>query len=339
MFLRRAVAGLWLWLLRAAPWVGGNDRWELVAALRSVAYGEVVATGEREAWAFGWDILGIAAWVPVADGPHRPTAFRWDGGRWRKSDFPVELGDVGSVAASGPSNVWALAGGSVVRWDGRSWTVVRETPASALAVVADDDVWVFGDRRAWRFDGVTWSERDVPFSAFRVSARSGSDIWVLDGAAPWVYRFDGVGWAVVDLAGVLPQAPPPSDESPPGPADFRLSAITADPSGVWIIGEIGMSSFLVFQTGSGWRGEDTSVTAGRMVRGLAPVPDGVGGHWFAGSSDVDGSDSALARRDSSGRWSKVPCGGELTSLSAVAGGPLLVTGVIGGARGVFRGLV
>ncbi|MGR6917945.1 hypothetical protein ACU635_27200 [[Actinomadura] parvosata] len=133
-------AGLWPWW--AAPWQDGNDRWKLVAGQPSVTYGQVVATGERDAWAFGWDVLGIAAWLPVVDGPHRPTAFHWDGDRWTKSDFPIEQGDVGSVAASGPSNVWALAGGSVLRWDGRAWRIVRDVPDTAWSLaVAGDHVW------------------------------------------------------------------------------------------------------------------------------------------------------------------------------------------------------
>ncbi|MFB4275141.1 hypothetical protein ACBJ59_07560 [Nonomuraea sp. MTCD27] len=333
-----AVVGLWIWL--TAPWDDGNDRWKLVAGQSSVTYGQVIATGEHEAWAFGWDILGIAAWIPVADGPHRPTAFHWDGNRWTRSDFPVKLGDVGSVAASGPSNVWVTAGGSVLRWDGRVWAVVQAPPGAggSLAVTADNDVRIFGDHKMWHYNGTTWSERSLSFHAFRVSARSASDVWALDGAGPWVHHFDGEVWTRVDLTPALPKAPPPSDDFPPHLGGPQLTAITADPSGVWITGEIGASSFLLFQAGSDWRSEDTSAKAGRMVRGLPPVPDGRGGHWFVGSTDINGYDSALAHRDPAGRWSRVPSGGELTSLTAVPGGPLLATGLIGRASGVFRNL-
>ncbi|SEH00385.1 hypothetical protein SAMN05444920_116120 [Nonomuraea solani] len=337
-------AAVGLWLLWTAPWAGGNDRWKLVADQSSVTYGKVIATGEHDAWAFGWDILGIGAWLPMADGPHRPTAFRWDGDRWTKSDLPVKLGDIGPVAASGPSNVWALASGdgntAVLRWDGRSWTIAHKLPAGAenLAVTADNDVWAFGDHKVWHYDGSTWSEESVSFRAFQVSARSASDIWALDGDASRVHHFDGEVWTRIDLTAALPKAPPPSDWSPPEPNGPRLTAITADPTGVWITGEIGVSSFVLSQTGSGWRGEDTSATAGRMSRDLPPVPDGRGGHWFLGSTDINGYESALAHRDPSGRWTKVPAGGELTSLSAVPGGPLLATGAIGRASGVFRNL-
>ncbi|GAA2212618.1 hypothetical protein GCM10009850_080800 [Nonomuraea monospora] len=305
----------------------GNDRWELVARRPSVTYGRVIATGERDAWAFGWKVLGIAAWVPVADGPHRPMAFRWDGGSWKKSDLPVERGDVGPVAASGPSAVWALAGGRVLRWDGSAWTAARKAPATAWTLaVAGHDVWIFGDFKAWRYDGTKWSESDIAFRAMRVSASSASDIWALDAEGPFVHHFDGRAWTRADLSAHLPEAP----LSPP------LRAITADPSGVWITGEIGTSSFLLHRTDAGWRSESTSAQAGRMVRDVPPVPDGRGGHWFLGSMDVNGIDSALAHRDRSGRWTRVPAGGELTSLSAVPGGPLLATGVIGSAAGVFR---
>jgi hypothetical protein len=336
-------AGLWLWL--AAPWDDGNDRWKLVADQSSVTYGQVIATGEHDAWAFGWDILGIGAWLPVVDGPHRPTAFHWNGDRWTKTGLPAKLDSIGPVAASAPSNVWALAGGEgngtpVLRWDGRAWTIVQRLPdpAGSLAVTADNDVWVFGDHKAWHYNGATWSEQSVSFRTSRVSARAASDIWALDGDGPRVHHFDGKIWTRVDLTAALPKAPPPSDDSPPDPVGTRLTAITADPSGVWITGEIGVSSFLLSQTGSGWRSEDTSAKAGRMVRDLPPVPDGRGGHWFLGSTDFNGYESALAHRDPSGHWSRVPSGGELTSLSAVPGGPLLATGAIGRASGVFRNL-
>ncbi|WP_043625870.1 hypothetical protein [Nonomuraea candida] len=331
------VAGLWLW--RSAPWADGNDRWKLMTKQPSVAYGQVVATGERDAWAFGWRILGVAAWLPMADGPHRPMAFHWDGDRWTRSDFPVERGDVGSVAASGPSNVWALAGGSVLHWDGHSWTIARKAPETAWALaVAGDDVWIFGDRRTWRYDGATWSESEVSFRTLRVGARSASDIWALDADGPFVHHFDGRAWTRADLSPYVPKAPSPSGDVPPGPHRPRVCAITADASGLWITGEIGVSSFLLFRTGSGWHGESTSAKAGRLVRDLPPVPDGRGGHWVLGSTDVNGIDSALAHRDPAGHWTRVPAGGELTSLSAVPGGPLLATGVIGKASGVFRNL-
>src|SRR3954453_4060275 len=88
-----AIAGTGLWLWWAEPLAEGNDRWKLVAAQSSVPYGQVVATGEHDAWAVGWDIVGIVGRLPFSDGPHRPTVFHWDGDRWTKSDFPVRRGD------------------------------------------------------------------------------------------------------------------------------------------------------------------------------------------------------------------------------------------------------
>ncbi|GII32918.1 hypothetical protein [Planotetraspora mira] len=149
--------------------------------------------------------------------------------------------DIGPVAASTPSNVWALTGDegdtSVLRWDGRTWTIVQKLPATAgsLAVTSDNDVWVFGDHKAWHYNGTTWSEQSVSFHAFRVSARSTSDIWALDGDAPWVHHFDGKAWVRINLTSALPKAPPPSDDSPPDPTGPRLTAITADPSGIWTV--------------------------------------------------------------------------------------------------------
>ncbi|MFI7617305.1 hypothetical protein ACIBP6_39390 [Nonomuraea terrae] len=239
-----ATAGLRLW---RAVRPAGNDRWKLVARQPSVTYGKVIATGENDAWAFGWDILGIAAWLPVVDGPHRITAFHWDGERWEKSDFPVGVGSLGSVAASAPSNVWASASDQdssyLLRWDGSAWTIVHKPHGAGgiLAVTADDDVWIFGRYQAWHYDGATWVEQSLSFCPFRVSARSASDIWALDGITRCVHHFDGEVWTRGDVTPALPTAPPPSDEVPPGPLVPRLTAVNSDPSGIWITGEIGMS--------------------------------------------------------------------------------------------------
>ncbi|MCD0453488.1 hypothetical protein LO762_30530 [Actinocorallia sp. API 0066] len=335
-----AVAGATALYLAGARWADGNDRWRLVSRQPSLAHGEVLATGPHNAWAFGWEPASLRARLPLADGPHRPTAFHWDGAGWAEHDLPVGDGQVSAAAASSPADVWVTFGDeegrevSVLRWDGRGWTTVRRLPGDAgrIAALAADDVWVFGDRRAWHFDGAAWAERSVPFHAFRVAARSPAEVWAVDGAA--VHRFDGGRWSRIDLSDVLPKTP--SDGSPSdGP---RLTGVSADTSGVWVTGEIGVSSFLVFDTGSGWRFEDISAKAGRLLRDAAPVPDGRGGHWFLGSTDVNGDDSALAHRDPVGRWTRTPSGGHLSSLAAPAGGPVLATGTVGPASGVFRDL-
>ncbi|GAA3251942.1 hypothetical protein [Nonomuraea helvata] len=105
LWLGLAATAAGLWLSWTAPWDDGNDRWKLVAAQSSVTYGQVIATGGHDAWAFGWDIVGIGAWLPMADGPHRPTVFHWDGDHWTRSDFPIERGNIGSDVpppATGP---------------------------------------------------------------------------------------------------------------------------------------------------------------------------------------------------------------------------------------------
>lgn len=201
----------------------GRRQWPLEAGLRpvSVVHGEVVATGERDAGAFGWEVVGVGAWLPMADGPHRPTAIHWDGDNWKERDLPIERGDVGSVSASSPSNVWALvseeSATSVLRWDGRAWAILKTLPTLSgnLAAIADD-VWLFGDHKAWHYDGATWSEQNLPFEAYRVSARSASDIWALTAdsraggdEAGSVQHFNGKEWTRVDLSQTLPKTPPP----------------------------------------------------------------------------------------------------------------------------------
>jgi hypothetical protein len=115
------------------------------------------------------------------------------------------------VAASGPSDVWAVGSGQVdnahgqliMHWDGTRWSVVpgKSIPAwnyanlSSVSVRASNDVWVVGsgaplnktesDMLIEHWDGATWSTAQTPRPGLvnnelhGVVAVSSTDVWAV----------------------------------------------------------------------------------------------------------------------------------------------------------------
>ncbi|MDR8412859.1 hypothetical protein MTP10_29525 [Nonomuraea sp. 3-1Str] len=323
----------------------GNEQWRLAHRAPSLEFGaSLVPLGEREAWAFGTRRVG---WWHFG-----PTAYHWDGERWRASPLPSGLGAGGGPAgASSPANVWLVTSGDddgqrALRWDGRTWTTMRTLPSQSVQeveVFGDTDVWFFGDD-TWHYTGSAWVRADVPVQVTRASARSATDIWAIgrdrrDETQPRVAHYDGTGWRIEPLGDALPA----SDTS----SSHDLGGITADASGVWITADVSdmtartTTPLLLHRSGNVWRTERVTAVPGPWRETFDPVPDGRGGHWFLGSADVNGDDAALAPRSPAGVWTLRPVGApgtaEFTSLAGVPGGSwLLATGSFGDVRGIFR---
>jgi hypothetical protein len=106
---------------------------------------------------------------------------------------------VNHFSASGPANVWAIAGdqqNTLIHWDGARWTLVTppSTGGSSLVDVvalAPDDVWVAGagftDTGSFalveHWNGQRWRRVPIPTVTDRlqlsaITATSASDVWV-----------------------------------------------------------------------------------------------------------------------------------------------------------------
>ncbi|MEV5570469.1 hypothetical protein AB0L06_10475 [Spirillospora sp. NPDC052269] len=244
------------------PKAAAKGTWRV--SLRTSAGSEaspVVATGKKTAWTFVTNNAGT-----------KVRAFHLSGGKWRASAMPRTVnGDVIEAAASSDRNVWAAAlakpmtmstastprlpaerpglrsatAGSklsparIVRWNGRSWTVMkslRNTFVSAIAVAGPRDVRVFGaqpNERAltpvmWRFNGKTWKRTYSKTAVISVAVRSPRDIWAAGfdtsgNGQERVLHFDGRSW---------------KRERLPLPAGgVFFSGVAADRDRVWVTGD------------------------------------------------------------------------------------------------------
>ncbi|MFC4909504.1 hypothetical protein [Actinomadura gamaensis] len=297
-------------------------------------FGHLAVVDRDSAWAFGG--------VTVAGGTVAPTAFRWERGRWQRVAFPAPRGGpVNGVAVASAKDVWAGTGGSpsspalVMRWNGGRWDVAKRLPRSAFVTDVEaagpGDVWTFTSTAAgrtsvaWRHTSRGWSKAVLPFNVLQASARSPRDMWAIGFATgtggfssrPILAHYDGRTWRTVPLP------------EPAGPDELHaLMGVTADARGVWITDSVNgvrrpvTDSVLLHLDPKGrWHTERLWSKVGRWGEDVPPVPDGKGGLWFLGSTDVNGYESALVHRSSTGSWtrSKISPVAELRTLARLPG--------------------
>lgn len=170
------------------------------APTNASGYAAVVATGKRDAWVFGGTNPG---------GPSTPVAEHWDGTRWRPSPLPSGLSDfIVAASASAADNVWAVSDAYALHWNGSRWSVAKRWTqpgeVTSVAAISPDDVWVFGPtgfgitgRGAWHYDGRHWTRVSGRASAaYRASAVSRRDIWAITAGAGGgsVIHYNGAEW-------------------------------------------------------------------------------------------------------------------------------------------------
>ncbi len=105
--------------------------------------------------------------------------------------LPVQKPLVG-ISASGVDDVWAIADGAIVRWDGTAWREVHRPPLSAMPdspaaiwVTKVDDVWALSGETLVRYsakDGGTPTFRS--FAADFVASSDALSLWAAPATAP-----------------------------------------------------------------------------------------------------------------------------------------------------------
>jgi hypothetical protein len=228
----------------------------------------ILATGARQAWAFGGTNPG---------GPSTPIAARWDGASLTPSRLPAGLtGFINDASAPAANDIWAAGqyGGYVLHWNGLGWRIARRWPSgqiTGISAINAKDVWVFGtaidgSRTAgsWHFDGRSWLQVTGPAgSIYRASAVSHSDIWAIaiNPGGPIILRYNGTTWWRMRtgpaLNGIQPQ-----------------DILALSSRDVWVAGDQTSRTGpprleLAHWNGSGWSRlpNGMSAWAGRLARG------------------------------------------------------------------------
>jgi hypothetical protein len=251
---RPAAAPLPRWRITGVNNYGDHDTLTSVAAI-----------SPADAWAGG--LAGVA-------GTH---AFlqHWNGQTWTRTSLPaairkISFAQVSGLAASSASNVWAFISGhpaAVARFDGTSWSVVREWPGEAFSITGEAfgrrDVWMFGGigpqtAGTWHYDGHAWTRPKMPLTAFDVSRVSARDEWAIGerltrrgNYVAGVERWNGRSWAVVPTGRLIP-----TDTATRSTALGQILA--RSPRSVWVTGTVytggfqHLRSFVLHWNGKKW---------------------------------------------------------------------------------------
>jgi hypothetical protein len=137
----------------------------------------------------------------------RGAASHWDGASWRPQlpAWALSGDDAVRVTGSGPGDLWAVVGSTLLHGDGATWSTALTSQQVGGRVYdlwarAPDDVWVLGgDALIHRWNGSKWATIDPPprgNTTLEMRAISGTgpdDVWILRGRNS-VLHWDGGNW-------------------------------------------------------------------------------------------------------------------------------------------------
>jgi hypothetical protein len=247
--------------------------WHVLTTVRgpSADFGAVVATGPASGWAF------------VDNSPY--ALERTGAARWKKVSFPGGNGeDVAVAEATSATDVWAFTNISATRSQAielvhGKWTV-RKTLAGYVnraSVLAAGDVWVFGSKGTYHYNGSTWAK--VYGAVNGGDALSASDFWTYGAGTAGgttVTHVKNGKRTTFNLARLLPAV------SKDGLNDPQVAGVYAvSDSNVYVIGngraqDGGGPVVILHYNGHTWK----KLAGYGQGNPLAGAPAGAGGLWI-----------------------------------------------------------
>ncbi|GAA1013671.1 hypothetical protein Aple_088160 [Acrocarpospora pleiomorpha] len=254
----------------------------------------------RSVFVSGMTVLGLAC-VPAM--PAAGVAHQGEGAAsaWKLTRVNTLPGDdvLNDVTVLGNGSVWA-AGHRVVngqqrglvQWfDGGSWKVIPNSPPyelNAVTATSNRNVWVFGNGKAARWNGRTWTSTSLgsSFSASDADGTGTKDIWAVAGSAASARHWNGSSWKSFQLPG-------------------RASTVDAYKTGdVWAAGTKGNRPAVMRWNGKSWALVPTPALKLPAPDAIASIIDiavlgprnvwAVGGVTWEGAND-EGDDVTFTR--------------------------------------------
>jgi len=173
----------------------------------------------------------------------RGAASHWNGTSWTNHlpTWALGAGDAVRVTGSGPGDLWAIVGNTLLHGDGVTWSTALTAQQVGDRIYdvwarAPDDVWVLGgDKLIHHWDHTSWTTMNPPLqdsTTGELHAISGSgpnDVWILRGHNS-VLHWDGSNWINRQTQ-----------------VDNLIDIWAPGPNEVWVVGD-GVEHW----SGSGW---------------------------------------------------------------------------------------
>src|SRR2546426_2430536 len=187
---------------------------------------DITGTSSTDLWTVGW-------YTNVSNGSSLTLAEHWDGTQWMAIPTPTpgDRGELASVAAIAPDDVWAVGEtfrqspdlyprSLVEHWDGSAWSVVTLSGATirggllSVFALSASDVWAVGfagsqthqRTNILHWDGSTWSRVPAPSpgagGALRdIHGLGPNDLWAvgISGPGTLTEHWDGSSWTSVPV--------------------------------------------------------------------------------------------------------------------------------------------
>lgn len=138
----------------------------------------------------------------------------WNGAAWTQSARPANA-PVTRMSASGPNDVWALAGGggslttNLFHWNGTAWSDATLPPATYLYdvyAVAPDNVWLAAGGQMYHWNGTVWEDKspEIGVDVFLYSVTVAGGVVYAGGRAGYtptvpptgILKYDGANWTL-----------------------------------------------------------------------------------------------------------------------------------------------
>jgi hypothetical protein len=109
-----------------------------------------------------------------------PGFGHWDGKRWHMTTPDLRGDTLRSISGSAAMNIWATGSRHLFHYDGKVWgpvTLDRDVHVSSVWVAGPADVWLVADGKVLRWDGTTWREVPTPVPVSVVAGIPAGNIW------------------------------------------------------------------------------------------------------------------------------------------------------------------
>ena len=283
----------------------GPPGWAIMATVHygtganASGYSAVIAPSKADAWVFGGTNPG---------GTSAPAAEHWNGTRWRPVRLPSGLGGfIVASSSSSARNIWAVGSGYALRWNGIRWAVAntwrQRGELTSVAAISPADVWVFGGSAftggtspgAWHYNGHEWLRvTGIASRIYRSSAVARHNIWAVTAGS--VVHYDGQAWRAVRSAAVALGHTQLGDVLAESARSVWVSGISPT---TWANGH------LVLARWNGWRWL-RFVAPWRVQQAERFAPDGAGGIWVPVVTGGITPQTWILHLSRAGRWARIP---------------------------------